>query len=60
MNEGPEELDAEISRNHFAIGVSPFNKDAVIRDLKQRGATPLEERISAGACERYPTLIGAG
>jgi catechol 2,3-dioxygenase-like lactoylglutathione lyase family enzyme len=29
--------------DHFAIGVSPFNKDAVIRDLKQRGATPREE-----------------
>ena len=30
------------SVDHFAIGVSPFNKDAVIRDLKQRGATPQE------------------
>ena len=29
--------------DHFAIGVNPFNKDAVIRDLKQRGATPREE-----------------
>ena len=28
--------------DHFAIGVTPFNKDAVIRDLKQRGATPQE------------------
>lgn len=28
--------------DHFAIGVSPFNKESVIQDLKQRGATPQE------------------
>jgi hypothetical protein len=29
--------------DHFAIGIERFNKDAVIRDLKQRGASPREE-----------------
>jgi catechol 2,3-dioxygenase-like lactoylglutathione lyase family enzyme len=33
--------------DHFAIGVDPFNKESVTRDLKQRGATP-EENIDAG------------
>ncbi len=33
--------------DHFAIGVEPFNKDSVTRDLKLRGATP-EENIDAG------------
>jgi catechol 2,3-dioxygenase-like lactoylglutathione lyase family enzyme len=28
--------------DHFAIGVTPFNKESVIRDLKQRGAMPQE------------------
>src|SRR5437016_6529716 len=28
--------------DHFAIGVPRFNKDAVVRHLTQRGATPLE------------------
>jgi len=31
--------------DHFAIGVDSFDKDSVIRDLKQRGATPVEEAI---------------
>jgi len=29
--------------DHFAIGIERFNKDSVIQDLKQRGATPREE-----------------
>ena len=29
--------------DHFAIGIERFNKDSVIQDLKQRGATPFEE-----------------
>jgi catechol 2,3-dioxygenase-like lactoylglutathione lyase family enzyme len=33
--------------DHFAIGVEQFNKEAVIRQLKERGATP-EENIDAG------------
>src|SRR6266705_5152680 len=33
--------------DHFAIGVDPFNKESVTRDLKRRGATP-EENIDAG------------
>jgi catechol 2,3-dioxygenase-like lactoylglutathione lyase family enzyme len=33
--------------DHFAIGVDPFNKESVTRDLKQRGANP-EENIDAG------------
>lgn len=33
--------------DHFAIGVDPFNKESVTRDLKQRGASP-EENIDAG------------
>ena len=33
--------------DHFAIGVDPFNKESVARDLKQRGANP-EEDIDAG------------
>lgn len=33
--------------DHFAIGVEPFNKEAVTRDLKTRGAVP-EENIDAG------------
>jgi catechol 2,3-dioxygenase-like lactoylglutathione lyase family enzyme len=28
--------------DHFAIGIDHFNKEAVIKDLKQRGATPQE------------------
>jgi catechol 2,3-dioxygenase-like lactoylglutathione lyase family enzyme len=33
--------------DHFAIGVDPFNKESITRDLKQRGANP-EENIDAG------------
>jgi catechol 2,3-dioxygenase-like lactoylglutathione lyase family enzyme len=33
--------------DHFAIGVDPFNKESVTRDLKRRGATP-EENTDAG------------
>ena len=33
--------------DHFAIGVEPFNKDAVAAELKRRGANP-EENIDAG------------
>ena len=28
--------------DHFAIGIERFNRDSVIQDLKQRGATPQE------------------
>jgi catechol 2,3-dioxygenase-like lactoylglutathione lyase family enzyme len=33
--------------DHFAIGVENFNKEAVIRELKARGATP-EDNLDAG------------
>jgi catechol 2,3-dioxygenase-like lactoylglutathione lyase family enzyme len=33
--------------DHFAIGVEKFNKDAVTRELKARGATP-EDNLDAG------------
>ncbi len=33
--------------DHFAIGVEKFNKDAVTRELKERGVTP-EENLDAG------------
>lgn len=33
--------------DHFAIGVEKFNKEAVTRELKERGATP-EENLDAG------------
>ena len=33
--------------DHFAIGVDPFNKESVARNLKQLGANP-EENIDAG------------
>ena len=33
--------------DHFAIGVEGFNKEAVTRELKQRGVNP-EENIDAG------------
>jgi catechol 2,3-dioxygenase-like lactoylglutathione lyase family enzyme len=33
--------------DHFAIGVEKFNKDAVTRQLKERGATP-EDNLDAG------------
>jgi len=39
--------------DHFAIGVTPFNKEAVIRDLKQRGAMP-EEGGDAGLHVKDP------
>ena len=31
--------------DHFAVGINSFDKDSVIRNLKQRGATPVEEPI---------------
>ena len=33
--------------DHFAIGVENFNKDAVTRELKARGANP-EDNLDAG------------
>src|SRR5437667_8647541 len=33
--------------DHFAIGVEKFNKDAVTRELKERGANP-EDNLDAG------------
>jgi catechol 2,3-dioxygenase-like lactoylglutathione lyase family enzyme len=33
--------------DHFAIGVEKFNKEAVTRELKNRGATP-EDNLDAG------------
>jgi catechol 2,3-dioxygenase-like lactoylglutathione lyase family enzyme len=33
--------------DHYAIGVEKFNKEAVTRELKERGATP-EENLDAG------------
>ena len=33
--------------DHFAIGVEGFNKDAVTRELKERGASP-EDNLDAG------------
>jgi catechol 2,3-dioxygenase-like lactoylglutathione lyase family enzyme len=33
--------------DHFAIGVEKFNKEAVTRELKSRGATP-EDNLDAG------------
>jgi len=33
--------------DHFAIGVEKFNKEAVTRELKERGATP-EDNLDAG------------
>ncbi len=33
--------------DHFAIGVEKFNKEAVTRELKERGVTP-EENLDAG------------
>jgi catechol 2,3-dioxygenase-like lactoylglutathione lyase family enzyme len=32
--------------DHFAFGVTNFNKDAVTQDLKQRGMIPQEDRIT--------------
>jgi catechol 2,3-dioxygenase-like lactoylglutathione lyase family enzyme len=32
--------------DHFAIGVDNFNKDAVIADLKSRGANPIDQQGS--------------
>ena len=43
--------------DHFAIGVEGFNKDAVTRELKARGATP-EENIDAGFHIKDPLGIG--
>jgi len=33
--------------DHYAIGVEKFNKEAVTRELKERGVTP-EENLDAG------------
>jgi hypothetical protein len=33
--------------DHFAIGVENFNREAVTRELKMRGATP-EDNLDAG------------
>lgn len=43
--------------DHFAIGVEKFNKDAVTRELKARGATP-EENLDAGFHINDPQGIG--
>jgi hypothetical protein len=32
--------------DHFALGVANFSKDVVTRDLKQRGMTPQEDRVT--------------
>ena len=42
--------------DHFAIGVDPFNKDAVTRHLKQHGLVP-EEDIDAGFHVKDPEGI---
>ena len=42
--------------DHYAIGVDPFNKDAVTALLKQRGLTPLED-IDAGFHVKDPEGI---
>ena len=34
--------------DHFAIGIERFNKDAVIADLRARGATPIDGGDGAG------------
>src|SRR5262249_23461015 len=34
--------------DHFAIGIEGFNKDAVIADLRARGATPVDGGDGAG------------
>jgi catechol 2,3-dioxygenase-like lactoylglutathione lyase family enzyme len=42
--------------DHFAIGVDPFNKEAVTRHLMQHGLTP-EENIDAGFHVKDPEGI---
>jgi catechol 2,3-dioxygenase-like lactoylglutathione lyase family enzyme len=42
--------------DHFAIGVDPFNKDAVTKHLKAHGLTP-EENIDAGFHVKDPEGI---
>jgi lactoylglutathione lyase len=42
--------------DHFAIGIPKFNKDAVVRHLKERGATP-EEGDFAGLHIKDPDGI---
>ena len=42
--------------DHFAIGVDPFNKEAVTRHLKQHGLNP-EENIDAGFHVKDPEGI---
>jgi catechol 2,3-dioxygenase-like lactoylglutathione lyase family enzyme len=42
--------------DHFAIGVDPFNKEAVTRHLKAHGLTP-EENIDAGFHVKDPEGI---
>src|SRR6185436_18081485 len=39
---------AKPSFDHFAIGIERFNKDAVIADLRARGATPVDGGDGAG------------
>ncbi len=43
--------------DHFAIGVENFNKEAVTRELKARGANP-EEDLDAGFHIKDPQGIG--
>ena len=42
--------------DHFAIGVEPFDKDAMTRHLKQHGLTP-EENLDAGFHVKDPEGI---
>lgn len=43
--------------DHFAIGVEKYNKDAVTRELKMRGASP-EDNLDAGFHINDPQGIG--
>ena len=43
--------------DHFAIGVEGFNKEAVTRQLKERGANP-QENLDAGFHIKDPEGIG--
>jgi len=43
--------------DHFAIGVEKFNKEAVTRELKARGANP-EDNLDAGFHIQDPNGIG--
>jgi hypothetical protein len=42
--------------DHFAIGVEPFNKEAVTRDLNKLGLTP-QQNIDAGFHVKDPEGI---